>query len=96
MNLITDKNGIIVDIASEKENLSRGYTFTDYKMFLDVPDSDYQIGDQFVNDIHIPDADIRAAQKTAAQNEQKIQAKIRQTAIDALKSSGDLPVDFEG
>lgn len=29
-------------------------------------------------------------------NEQKIQAKIRQTAIENLKTSGELPSDFEG
>ena len=34
---------------------------------------------------------------TASQlNEQKIQAKIRQMAIDVLKANGELPADFEG
>ncbi len=29
------------------------------------------------------------------QNEQKIQGKIRSTAIEALKATGDLPADYE-
>ena len=94
-NIITDQNDVIVDMATEKENLSRGYTFPGYIDYLDVEADDLQLGDSYADGIHIKNPEIRAAQKLAAEIEAKISAQIRKTAINTLKAGGELPADFE-
>jgi len=47
LNVICNVNDEVVDIASEKENLSRGYAFPGFKEYHDLPDMEIAIGDTF-------------------------------------------------
>lgn len=94
MFFITDKNGVIQDIASRQENLSRGYTFVDYKVF---PTSDMHhatIGDTYKDGLFLIDTDRLAAAELRNNQQFMVTAKTRQIAIDQLIAEGKLPADY--
>ena len=97
ISIITDAGGMVIDLASRKENLSRGYQFTGHKVYEDVPIErvpDIQLGDQWNGLMLTPNAETRQEVRDRAINEAKVQAKIRQLAIADLKAKGELPQDF--
>lgn len=95
MFVICDKNGVVQDIASEKANLSRGYTFADHKIWADVV-GDIRIGDTIENGVLINNQQIRDDAFEQQQVERLVVQKTRQLAIDALVLEGKLPPDFIG
>ena len=95
MNIICDKNNIIQDISTEIANLSRGYTFADYKFYQDLEIEDMRIGDTFDGANHIKNNQIRIDEQTEQANEQKIQDKIRADAVNALIAAGQLPAEYK-
>jgi hypothetical protein len=95
MFVICDQNDIVQDIATEEANLSRGYTFPGYKLWIDADVGDIRIGDSFDGQVLTKNQTLRDEQLQKQQNEKLIQNKIRQTAIDALKATGDLPPDYK-
>jgi len=94
MFVICDKNGVVQDIASEKANLSRGYTFPDPKFWADVQ-GDARIGDTIENGVLIKNQQVRDEMFEQQQVERLIFQKTRQIAIDALVLEGKLPGDFK-
>ena len=94
MFVICDKNNLVVDMATRQENLSRGFQSVDYKVYADVTEIDMLIGDTFADDILTCDPALRLQIQEQAANETKIADYTRQTAIDDLIASGDLPPDF--
>ena len=96
VSIITDAAGVVVDISSNKANLSRGFTFPGYKEYADIePPGDIRIGDYFDGENVTPNIEERAAQAEKAANEAKIQRHMRDLAIKELKKEGQLPPDYE-
>jgi len=77
LNVICDRNDVVVDIASEKENLSRGYQCPGYKEYLDLPDMDINIGDTFDGETVTPNLKVRDALRKRALQEQIIDVSLR-------------------
>jgi hypothetical protein len=92
--VICDQNDIVQDVATEKANLSRGYTFPDYRLYETIQGCDIRIGDTFKDGILTANQQLRDQAQQAAVNEAKIQRQVRAKAIAELKASGDLPGDF--
>ncbi len=95
MFVICDNLDVVQDVATEKANLSRGYTYPGFKLNEDVAVVDMQIGDTFKDGVLTKNQQKRDEQLQRQQNEQKITAKIRQDAIAALIAAGDLPAGYK-
>lgn len=98
LHVITDSAGVVVDIASEHANLSRGYTFPGFKEYTDLDPALFgglQIGDSFNGVTVTVNAAARQARLDAAANEAKVQARMRALAIADLKSKSEIPADYQ-
>lgn len=93
MFLITDKNNIIVDFSTRKENLSCGLTYQDYKQY-EVAPLPVNIGDTFDGETVLANEKLQSKREQDATNEMLITQKIRDTAIAQLKLEGKLSEDF--
>lgn len=95
MFFICDKNDVIQDIATKRENLARGYDFEDHKVF-NTPDMHHAtIGDKYKEGLFMIDVDRLAAYQLRADQENMIVKKEKNLAITALKAEGKLPPDYE-
>lgn len=95
MFIICDSNNVVQDIASEQPNLSRGYTFSGYKLFGNVDVGDIRIGDNYDGKSLTPNQVVRAAEMQKQQNELLINQKTRELAVIALQAEGKLPGDYK-
>ncbi len=95
MFVITDKNGVIVDMASRRENLSRGYDYPGHIFIAELDESDVRIGDSYKNEKLTRNVANRVKQEQRRSDEAKITARARGLAIQDLKSKGELPADYE-
>jgi hypothetical protein len=77
LNVICNIDNEVVDIATRKENLSRGYQYPGYKEYLDVPDMDINIGDTFDGQDITPNPQVRAEVRKAALQDQLIELALR-------------------
>lgn len=69
LNVICDLSDVVVDIASEEANLSRGYQLPRFKEYLGLPDMDIAIGDTFDGVTVTPNKKVRDYdRKLALQN----------------------------
>lgn len=96
MYLICDENDVIQDLATRKENLSRGFRFANYKLYEDVDfgGSLIVVGDTYRDGKLIVNNEIRQQEAEKATNRGKINDEIRRFAIEALKQRGELPPDY--
>ena len=95
MFLICDKNDVVVDMASERANLSCGYAFDGYKQHDDVKPIGIMLDDTYRDGILTQNPQTRLDMLQKISDHEKIQSKIRAIAIEALKASGELPADFK-
>lgn len=95
MFVICDQTDVVRDIASEEANLSRGYNYPGYKIWIDVTVGDIRIGDHYVDGVLIKNQVERDKAIVLQQNEQKITDKSRAIAIAECIRGGELPPDFE-
>ena len=97
---LIDKHSVIQDISTELSCLSRGYNYKDCQLCVTDP-SDFSIGDTYLPSknkfIKTPENYPKPSQLEI--NEKKIQIEmqliIRSQAIENLKLSGQLPIDFK-
>jgi len=96
LSIITDDADVVVDIASRKENLSRGKEVTNFRQYNDIDDLyDIRIGDSFDGEKLTRDMDVRQAEAERAANESKVQTEMRRAAVQSLKDKAELPPDYE-
>ncbi len=98
MFVITDQNGVIVDMASRRENLSRGYGYPDQTV-LELDQVDMIIGDHYKDGELTRNIENHVRIIQRASDEAKITAWIadwlRTLAMQDLKNKGELPADYE-
>ena len=94
MFVICDQNDIVQDVATEENNLSRGYDFPDHKKYEDLA-GDFRVGDTFKDGVLTENQEERDKAVLLQQNELKIAAKTRTIAIAECIKDGDLPPDFK-
>lgn len=83
LNIICDKDDVVVDIASRRENLSRGYTFPGYKEYLDLELSDVDIGDTYKDGVVTKNVKARKEQRIRALQHQIVNLEARrEIALD--------------
>jgi hypothetical protein len=95
MFFICDKNDVIQDISTRKENLVRGYDFEAHKIYNKPDMHGATVLDKFKDGLFLIDIDNQTDRETKAEQQILIASKIRSTAIAALKAEGKLPPDFE-
>ena len=93
--LVTDPKGVIVDMASREQNLSRGYDYPGHIVIAGLDESDVMIGDSYKNEKLTRNVANRVKQEQRRSDEAKITARARGLAIQDLKSKGELPADYE-
>lgn len=94
MFVICDENDIVRDIATEENNLSRGYDFPAHKKYEGLA-GDFRVGDTFKDGVLTVNQEERDKAIVLQQNEQKIAAKTRAIAIAECIKDGELPPDFK-
>lgn len=94
MFVICDENDVVQDIATEKANLSRGYSYPGYKIYPNIGNTDIRIGDTYKDGVLTKNQQERDKSNLRQQNEQKIAAKARAIAIAECIKDGDLPPDY--
>lgn len=94
MFVIIDENDVVQDIASEQENLSRGYNVPGKITVLEIDSVDVRIGDFYRGGKLIINEQLRQQQAEKAANRQKVDIEIRRFAIEALKQKGEIPPEY--
>ncbi len=94
MFLITDRNGVIVDMASRLENLSRGYAFADH-IVVELDQVDMILGDTSKDGLLTRNMENRLRIMERASDEAKIRSRMRQLAVADLQNKGELPAEYE-
>lgn len=94
MFVICDDKNVIQDIATEKNNLSRGYEYPGFKLYENVNIGNGMVGDTYVDGQLYIDIDILNDRQIQQERRLMIDDEIRRIAIDKLKSEGKLPPDY--
>jgi len=84
MYIIIDKDNTIQDIATRKQNLSRGYQFDDYTLHELSNTTTAHIGDQYIDDRVIPNKENQTARKKESIENEIIDLEMKREACQRL------------
>jgi len=91
--IITDENNVVVDMSTRRENLSIGMTFPNYTVY-DIGLLKVNLDDAYDGKTVTTNEVSQQIREEDAANEAMIAQKIRDMAVEQLKSEGKLSQEF--